>query len=266
MPHSSFWNETTEEPDVAALAALITEPARSAVLMHLLDGRSWTASELAAIAGVSASTASVHLRKLVAGQLIRMSPLGRHRYFRIVNVEIARLLEQLTRLAPKRRVDTPGARRASASLRRGRLCYDHLAGRLGMAVVESMIRAAWVVEAEPWFRLTDSGRRALRELGIDAVDGRTCMDWSERRLHIAGPLGVSLAQAFLSKKWLQRDTRSRAVWLTPEGAEVLRSHFGVSSAEIGTPPAPSRRVAPDQRRSEATQPMPVTKPASPESK
>jgi DNA-binding MarR family transcriptional regulator len=232
MAHSSFWSEATEEPDVAALAALMTEPARSAILMHLLDGRSWTARELAGVAGVSASTASVHLRKLVAGQLIRMSPLGRHRYFRIVNVEIARLLEQLARLAPKRPVATPGARRASANLRRARLCFDHLAGRLGMAVAESMIRAAWIVEAEPWFRLTDSGRRALRELGVDAVDGRTCMDWSERRLHIAGPLGVSLAQTFLSRKWLQRDARSRAVWVTPEGAEILRSRFGVSSADV----------------------------------
>lgn len=232
MPHSSFWNEATEEPDVAALAALITEPARSAILMHLLDGRSWTARELAAVAGVSASTASVHLRKLVAGQLIRMSPLGRHRYFRIVNVEIARLLEQLARLAPKRPVATPGARRAAANLRRARLCYDHLAGRLGIAITEGMIRAGWVVEAEPWFRVTDSGCLALRALGIDAVDGRTCMDWSERRLHVAGPLGVSLAQAFLSRKWLRRDARSRAVWLTPEGAEILRSQFGVSGADV----------------------------------
>jgi DNA-binding transcriptional ArsR family regulator len=201
------------------------------MLMQLLDGRSWTARELAAAAGVSASTASVHLRKLVEGQLIRMSPLGRHRYFRIVNVEIARLLEQLARLAPQRRVDTPGARRASASLRHARLCYDHLAGRLGIALADSMIRAGWVVEAEPWFRLTDVGCRALRELGIDAVDGRTCMDWSERRLHIAGPLGVSLAQVFLTRKWVQRDTRSRAVRVTPQGAEILRSQFGVSSAD-----------------------------------
>lgn len=222
----------TEEPDVAALASLITERARTTILMHLLDGRSWTAKELARVAGVSASTASVHLRKLVEGELIRMSPLGRHRYFRIVNAEIARLLEQLARLAPKRQVSTPGSKRASSSLRRARLCYDHLAGRLGIAIAERMIRAGWVIEAEPWFRLTESGRRALPELGIEAVDGRTCMDWSERRLHIAGPLGQSLAQVFLTRKWLQRDAKSRAVWVTPEGAESLRSLFGVSITDI----------------------------------
>lgn len=227
MRHPSFCDEATEEPDVAALAALVTEPARSAILMHLLDGRSWTARELARVAGVGASTASVHLRKLVDGRLIRMSPLGRHRYFRIANGEIARLMEQLARLAPTRQVKTPGARRASSGLRRARLCYDHLAGRLGVAIAESMIRAGWVVEAEPWFRLTDVGRRALPELGVEAVEGRTCMDWSERRLHIAGPLGNALAQVFLTRKWLQRDTRSRAVWITPEGAETLRSLLGV---------------------------------------
>ncbi|MGH8201937.1 MAG: ArsR/SmtB family transcription factor [Steroidobacteraceae bacterium] len=221
-----------EEPDIAALAALVTEPARSAILMHLLDGRSWTAMELAGVAGVSASTASVHLGKLVGGQLIRMSPLGRHRYFRIANVEIARLLEQLARLAPARPAQTPGARRASANLRRARLCYDHLAGRLGITIAESMIRAGWIVEAEPWFRLTDLGRRALPELGIEAVEERTCMDWSERRLHIAGPLGSSLAQLFFARKWLQRDTRSRAVRITPEGTESLRSLLGVSIQNI----------------------------------
>lgn len=232
MGHASFWNETTEEPDVAGLAALLTEPARAAIMMHLLDGRSWTARELARAAGVSASTASAHLRKLVEGQLIRVSPLGRHRYFRIVNVEIARLLEQLARLSPKRQVVTPGARRASSSLRRARLCYDHLAGRLGVAIADNMIHAGWVIEEEPWFRLTSGGARALTELGVEAVDGRTCMDWSERRLHIAGPLGKSLAQVFLTRKWLQRDVRTRAVWLTPEGEESLRSLLDVSPAEI----------------------------------
>src|SRR6185437_7141769 len=241
MADSSFWNEMTAEPDVAALAALITEPARSAILMHLLDGRSWTAMELARVAGVSASTASVHLRKLVKGQLIRMSPLGRHRYFRMVNGEIARLLEQLARLAPKRRVETPGARRATTSLRRARLCYDHLAGGLGVSIAEHAVRAGWVIEAEPWFRLTDRGRRALPELGIEPVDGRTCMDWSERKVHIAGPLGRSLAQLFLTRKWVQRDGRTRAVRLTPEGTEALRALFGPKALAMASELDPRRR-------------------------
>jgi len=219
-------NET--EPDIAKLAALITEPARAAMLMHLLDGRSWTAAELGRVAGVGAPTASVHLRKLVDAQLIQMSPAGRHRYFRIANEEIARLLEQLSRLAPTKPAQTAGAKRASSSLRRCRLCYDHLAGRLAVAITESMIRKAWLIEMEPWYRLTDTGREALAELGVERVDGRTCMDWSERRLHLAGPLGQQLAQVCLARKWLQRDPRSRALRITPEGADSLGGLFGVS--------------------------------------
>ncbi|HEY4211020.1 MAG TPA: helix-turn-helix domain-containing protein [Steroidobacteraceae bacterium] len=219
---------TTAEPDIAALAALVTEPARAAILVHLLDGRSWTASELARIAGVGAPTASAHLRRLLEGRLIQVSPAGRHRYFRIANAEIAQLLEQMARLAPVKRVETPGAKRASVSLRRCRLCYDHLAGRIGVAIADGMLARNWLVEAEPWYRLTDAGRSVLAELSIGNVDGRTCMDWSERKLHIAGPLGKQLAQALLSKGWLRRDLKSRAVWITPNGAESLRGLFGVS--------------------------------------
>jgi DNA-binding transcriptional ArsR family regulator len=218
----------TAEPDIAALAVLVTEPARAAMLVHLLDGRSWTASELARVAGVGASTASAHLRRLVQGRLLQVSPAGRHRYFRIANAEIAQLLEQMARLAPARHMEAPGAQRASRSLRRCRLCYDHLAGRLGVAIADSMVEKAWVVEAEPWYRLTDSGRRALAELGVANLDGRTCMDWSERKLHIAGPLGKQLAQILLAKGWLRRELKSRAVSITPNGADSLRKLFGVS--------------------------------------
>jgi DNA-binding transcriptional ArsR family regulator len=217
----------TTEPDVAALAALLTEPARAAILMHLLDGRSWTAAELGKVAGVGASTASVHLRKLVAGDLIQVSPAGRHRYFRIANIEIARLLEQLARLAPKKPVPTPGARRAAAGLRYCRLCYDHLAGRVGVALTASLLQRAWLIEAEPWYHLTDAGREALIELGVSSTTGRTCMDWSERRLHLSGPLGRELAQALLGKKWMQRDSRSRALWVTPDGSEALHRLLGI---------------------------------------
>src|SRR5262249_19240505 len=162
------------------------------------------------------STASVHLRKLVEGELIQVSPSGRHRYFRIANIEIARLLEQLARLAPKKEVLTPGARRASTNLLYCRFCYDHLAGRVGVAITESMVQKAWLIEAEPWYHLTEEGRHGLAEWGVSAATGRTCMDWSERRLHLSGPLGREVAQAALTRKWVQRDARSRALWVTPD--------------------------------------------------
>jgi DNA-binding transcriptional ArsR family regulator len=172
-----FWlfapRRERRDPDIASLAALITEPARAAILMHLLDGRSWTTAELGK---VGASTASAHLRKLVDGQLIQVSPAGRHRYFRLASAEIAGMLEHLAHFARQSQAQTPGAKRASLNLRRCRLCYDHLAGRIGVAITESMVRRSWLIQAEPWYRLTQDGRQALSKLGVASVDGRACMD------------------------------------------------------------------------------------------
>jgi DNA-binding transcriptional ArsR family regulator len=215
------------EPDIARLATLVTEPARAAILLHLLDGRSWTAAELAKIAGVRASAASAHLKKLLAGDLIKVSPTGRHRYFRLASTEIAGLMEQLAGFAPVRTATTPGERRASLALRECRLCFDHLAGRLGVAITDGMVRKAWLIEQEPWYRLTDVGAKELSTLGVELAPGRTCMDWSERRLHLAGALGRHLAQFLLSHKILQRDARSRGLRVTPSGAESIGAIFGL---------------------------------------
>ena len=229
MLHARAGNGFRAEPDIARLAALVTEPARAAMLLHLLDGRSWTATELAKIAGIRASAASAHLKRLLAGDLIRVTPTGRHRYFRLAGAEIASLLEQLARTAPVRTATTPAERRASLALRECRLCYDHLAGRLGVAITEGMVKSAWLIEEEPWYRLTDIGARELSALGVQLSPGRTCMDWSERRLHLGGALGRHLAHFLLSSKMLQRDTKSRALRVTPQGAESICAMFGVES-------------------------------------
>ena len=224
----SFCNEMSADPDMATLAALLVEPARAAILMHLIDGRSWTAAELAHVAGVKAPAASVHLRKLTDGHLICVTSAGRHRYFRIADAEVARRLEQLAFLAPASTPVTPGAKRAAENLRDCRLCYDHLAGRVGVFLTQRMIELSWLAEEEPWYRLTTQGQRALSPLNMEGVDGRTCMDWSERRFHLAGALGSQLAQAFINKQWLQRDSKSRALSITPLGVESLSAMFGAS--------------------------------------
>jgi DNA-binding transcriptional ArsR family regulator len=190
------------EPDIAQLAALVTVPARAAIMTHLLDGRSWTATELAKIAEIRPAAASLHLKRLRAGGLIQVTPTGRHRYFRIANAEVAALMEQMARLAPARLVTTPGERRASLALRECRMCYDHVAGRLGVVIAENMVRKAWLVEDEPWYRLTVLGARELSVFGIQSAPGRTCMDWSERKLHVAGALGRQLAHYLLDHKIL----------------------------------------------------------------
>jgi DNA-binding transcriptional ArsR family regulator len=217
-----------EEPDIARLAALVTESARAAILVHLLDGRSWTATELAKVAGIKAAATSAHLKKLLACDLIKVSPSGRHRYFRLAGANIAKLIEQLQGFAPVHSVIAPAEKRASAALRACRLCYDHLAGRVAIAITESMLQKSWLIEDEPWFRLTDQGVKALSELGIAASAGRTCMDWSERKLHLAGPLGTRLAHAFLERKFVLRAKETRALQITAVGIEAIQAYFGVS--------------------------------------
>ena len=122
------------EPDIAVLASLVADPARAAILVHLLDGRSWTATELSRVAAIKAAATSAHLKKLLATGLIQVSPNGRHRYFRLSSAHVARLIEQLQGFAPAPPAITPGERRASAALRACRLCYDHLAGHLAVAI------------------------------------------------------------------------------------------------------------------------------------
>ena len=220
------------EPDIARLAALVTEPARAAILRHLLDGRSWTATELAKIAGVGPPAASAHLKKLLACELIRVSPTGRHRYFRLASTEVAKLIEQLQSFAPSYPGVTPGERRASLALRACRLCYDHLAGRLGVEITETMVHRSWLIEDEPWFRVTDLGAEELSALGVRPALGRTCMDWSERKQHLAGPLGAQLAQSLMDKKFLLRDNKSRALRVTALGNEGLGTIFGISAPTV----------------------------------
>jgi DNA-binding transcriptional ArsR family regulator len=217
-------------PDIARLAALVTEPARAAMLLHLLDGRSWTATELARTARIRAPAASAHLKKLVAAELIKVSPNGRHRYFRLAGTGVAQLVEQLQGFAPIQPAATPGERRASQALRTCRLCYDHLAGRLGVELTQTMVRKGWLIEDEPWYRFTDAGLESLAAFGVERAPGRTCMDWSERRLHLAGPLGARLAQVLIERKLLLRDSRSRALRVSPDGDEVMKAIFGVAAA------------------------------------
>ena len=186
--------------------------------------------DIARTAAIRAPAASAHLKKLVAAELIKVSPNGRHRYFRLASTGVAQLVEQLQGFAPIQRVATPGERRACEALRTCRLCYDHLAGRLGVELTLAMVRKGWLVEDEPWFRLTDPGLKSLAPLGLERVPGRTCMDWSERRLHLAGPLGAHLAQALIERKLLLRDRKSRALRISAHGDEAMKTIFGVSTS------------------------------------
>lgn len=219
---------------VAGVAALLGEPARAAMLMALMDGRALTARELAEAAGIQASTASRHLALLVEGGLLALERQGRHRYHRLASPEVARAVESLMQLgAPPRRAVVTGPR--DAALRAARTCYDHLAGRLGVAIADRLQAAGAVAldagDDEGTGRLTDAGRALLARAGLvleGPVACRLCLDWSERRSHLAGALGRQLCAHGLAQGWLRPREGSRALAVTPRGVAVLRETLGVA--------------------------------------
>lgn len=215
----------TVDPDFTRVASLLAEPARAAMLARMLDGRSWTATELAKAAAIAPSTGSAHLSRLLEEGWVTVHPQGRHRYFRLANEEVAAFIERFAAIAPAAKARTPGEVHASSALRHCRMCYSHVAGRVGVALAEQLRFRQWV---DGSFELTELGREGLDALGLTVLpgEGHPCMDWSERRLHVAGPLGAALAAALLAKDWLQRDPRSRALWVTPRGREGLAALLG----------------------------------------
>jgi len=223
-------------PNIANFAALIADPARAAILDALLDGRAWTATELSFEAGVTPQTTSSHLAKLRDGGMIVVAKQGRHRYYRLANAQVAHVLETLA-VAAGGRGEPRGASRAEAvQLRDARTCYDHLAGRLAVSLVRSMIDRGYLMLDGRDFALSAPGERFMARLGIDLVAAREkrrvfarqCIDWSEREPHLGGALGASLAARLFEEGWLTRVPRTRRVTVTPSGEEALEAHFTFS--------------------------------------
>jgi DNA-binding transcriptional ArsR family regulator len=227
----------------AATAALMGDPARAAMLQALLGGEALTAGELARTAGIGAPAASAHLLRLVEGGLLAVHRQGRHRYHRLASEEVAAAIEMLggltLSLAPPRRWPHGDAFRAV------RLCYDHLAGRLGVALHAALVGRAWIAPADGGWTATADGEAGLGGLGVDLGAARRarrfacdCMDWSVRRPHLAGGLGREIAACCLRRHWLGRSAPGpasdplarRRLALTPEGARRLHDALGISAA------------------------------------
>lgn len=225
------------DANIALPAALIADPTRAAILNALLDGRAQPAGALAWAARVSAQAASNHLAKLTEGGLLKVQVQGRHRYYRLAGPEVAHAVEALACLAPPvRELETPRSPKARA-LRQSRSCYSHLAGRLGVALADAFEARGLLTAADDDDRrydVTEAGRLWFSELGVD-VGGltsakglaRRCLDWTERRPHLAGPLGVRLLSRMVELGWIIHDPKSRAVHLTPRGAQALFDRLGL---------------------------------------
>jgi len=215
------------DTDLAAVGALLGDPSRARMLDSLLSGRALAAGELARVAGVAASTASAHLAGLLAGGLVEVVAQGRHRYYRIAGPEVATALESLSHVAPPRPVRTLRESGHARALGFARTCYDHLAGRCGVALHDALLERGWLSTA---YDVTPVGASALAGWGVD-VDGarvrrrsfaRPCLDWTERRPHLAGALAAEIGDALLARQWfVRRAGDSRALRLTDAGRDAL---------------------------------------------
>ncbi|HEY6492617.1 MAG TPA: winged helix-turn-helix domain-containing protein [Trebonia sp.] len=258
------------DADVAAAAALIADPARARVLTALLDGRALPASGLAAEAGLSAPATTAHLNRLRAGGLIEVEASGRHRYYRLTGAHVAAALEALAAIAPLQPIRSLRQDTHAGQLRAARSCYDHLAGRLGVAVTAALLarrvlvttdgidsttrrpgdRLAAALPAHP-YRLGPAAAEVLGPLGVDlpallAASRssrpllRFCTDWTEQRHHLAGGLGAALLTALCDSGALIRRPR-RVIWVTGPGAATLREHLGLDLEAPGAPNGSARR-------------------------
>jgi len=231
-------NSAPHEPRLVRIAALLADASRARMLSYLLGGELASASELAACASVSASTASAHLSQLLDAGLVSCEPRGRHRYYRLADAEVAHALEALALVAERGSHEAEWARPARARLREARCCYGHLAGRAGVALLTHLQQEHWLetatTAAGPAFALSDRGAEGLAGWGLDGPAWQArlasagprrqaypCLDWSERRDHLAGPLGHALLDHFLSRGWLRRQEGERALAATPTGRRTL---------------------------------------------
>ncbi len=229
--------ETQADLAVSRIAGAIGEPARARMLYQLVDGHARTSTELAVVADVSPSTASVHLSRLMAERLIKVWAQGKRRYYSLEGPEVARALEALSVLAGVSRDKfVPGT---PDYLRAARTCYDHIAGALGVALHDRLRALGWLIEApggrEDAYDLAPDGVKALEALGVDVAATRTlrrrfafpCLDWSERRSHLGGAVGAALLNIALKKKWAAQELDSRALFVTSVGRREMLTRFGL---------------------------------------
>ncbi|MFX3673559.1 MAG: ArsR/SmtB family transcription factor [Paenisporosarcina sp.] len=222
-------------PNVAEVAFLFGEKSRATILTSLMDGRFHTASELAFMSAITPQTASFHLSKLIEGNLVEVEKQGRHRYYQLANGEVARILESFLAISQPPEVRSLKQSSQVKLLREARTCYDHLAGKLGVDLTESMLNAGLLEKVEREFVITPKGQQFFTDFGIDLSElkrkrrsfSHACLDWSERHHHLAGALGLGLMTRFLELGWIVQVPSIRAVKVTDKGKLGFRQYFNI---------------------------------------
>lgn len=227
---------------LVSVGALVGDQARAAMLLQLMDGRAYTAMELARVAGVTPQTASTHLRRLVEGDLLVAVAQGRHRYHRLASHEVADMLEGILRVADRTPSCTAAASRSMPALRQARSCYRHLAGVHSVAIADHLLQAGHVLPREGHWQVSAGGADFLRGLGQPLADlfqqplvvkparyCRGCLDCTERRPHLAGVVGEAMLDSFVKNHWLRRVEARRELQLTPPGREAFWRLFGLAT-------------------------------------
>lgn len=223
------------EDQFVKTATLIGDATRASILWNLLDGRAFTATELAVAVGTSAQNISMHLGKLLDANLICVEKQGRHKYYRFSNKEVAYAVEAMANLIPKPKVAVKMKSEEYPPIKYCRTCYDHLAGKIGVALADSLLEQKIIIEKNGIFEISIDGEKWFSDFGINLENAqkqkrfflKPCLDWSERRNHIAGSIGSLLLNKMISEDWLRKTKDSRAITITGKGEKELLKNFKI---------------------------------------
>jgi DNA-binding transcriptional ArsR family regulator len=223
------------EADIASVATLLADPTRATILLALSDGRAFTASELAKRARVAPSTASEHLARLVDSALLVVEKQGRNRFFRLADPTVVEIMENLARLAPQMKIRTLSEAESAKAVHKARMCYNHVAGTLGVALTETLVERQVLRATDAGYTVDHAGVTWLEEFGIACQPLKKHgllfvpwhIDWSERKHHVAGAFGAALTQRLFELQWIERRASSRALSVTPDGREALAHTFNL---------------------------------------
>ncbi|WKL45883.1 winged helix-turn-helix domain-containing protein [Flavobacterium pectinovorum] len=223
------------EDQFVKTATLIGDPTRAVIMWTLLDGRAFTATELAIVANTSPQNISMHLTKLLEGDLLSVEKQGRHKYYRFSNKEVAYAVEAMANLIPKPEIRLKKEKETYPPIKYCRTCYDHLAGKIGVALTDSLLEQKIILNKNDTFQISPEGEKWFSDFGINIEEAqkqkriflKPCLDWSERRNHLAGSIGALLLNKMITEDWLRKTKNSRAIIITGKGEKELLKYFKI---------------------------------------